>query len=613
MTYSRRIGRRDFLVGTGAAMAQAAMFAGPVSAQPRPGSTRQVRAGSKPKIVRPYYTIPTRNNPHFAPIGRPLDASRPVPPPRSGPGVGPRASAPHDSNILARAVSSIMASVIPSASAASPSGTSALILYDTTGPWGWLGELYGMMAANLSSHFGSWTAIPVVSYSLNQLNNFSAVIYIGSTYGEPLPTSFLTDVYNSRVPVIWIYDNIWQLTSAFPNFPSAYGWNWSGFDFSTVAEVDYKSQKLKRYSANGAGIMNYAAIASGVTVLATCVRSDGTTFPWALRSGNLTYIGENPLVYISEGDRYLAFCDLLFDAFAPGTPTQHRALVRLEDLNPNSDPNTMRSTADWLASNGVPFGFHISPLYLDPNGVYNNGVPVSMPLQTQPAVISALQYLQSKGGTMILHGFTHQYSNVNNPYTGVTGDDCEFYRITENSDHTLNYMGPVAEDTSQAWATGRFNSAFTALTASGLSVPNSITFPSYAASAFGYEAVTNFAFNGAPAFSVRAERSLYFKGLLSGGAIDYTRAAGQYFPYTVKDIYNCHVLADTLGGIQPAPFFQFPPRLPADIIADAQRTLVVRDGVASFFYNPDDNISYLQQAVNGLKGLGYTFVGQASV
>jgi len=211
---------------------------------------------------------------------------------------------------------------------------------------------------------------------------------------------------------------------------------------------------------------------------------------------------------------------------------------------------------------------------------------------------------------MVFHGWTHQYSNVVNPYTAVTGDDCEFFRITENADHSLNYQGPVAED-SAAWATGRFNSAFAALQSAGLSTPNLMTFPSYAASAADYSAVTNFVYNGAPAFAGRAERSLYFSGLLSGGTIDYSRFAGQYFPYSVNDIYKSKVLADTLGGIQPQPFFQFPARLPADIIADAQRTLVVRDGFASFFYNPSDNITYLQQTVVGLKNLGYTFVGEA--
>jgi hypothetical protein len=40
--------------------------------------------------------------------------------------------------------------------------------------------------------------------------------------------------------------------------------------------------------------------------------------------------------------------------------------------------------------------------------------------------------------------------------------------------------------------------------------------------------------------------------------------------------------------------------------------LVVRDGYASFFYNPEDSISYLKQTVAGIKALGYTFVSPTS-
>jgi hypothetical protein len=64
------------------------------------------------------------------------------------------------------------------------------------------------------------------------------------------------------------------------------------------------------------------------------------------------------------------------------------------------------------------------------------------------------------------------------------------------------------------------------------------------------------------------------------------------------------VLADTLGDIEPQPCFSYPARLPAYIIADGQRNLVVRDGWASFFYHTYDSISYLQQIAIGLKSLG---------
>src|SRR5256885_12105017 len=40
--------------------------------------------------------------------------------------------------------------------------SSTLVLYDSTGPYGWLGQLYGLMAVNLVRHFGSWAARPVM-------------------------------------------------------------------------------------------------------------------------------------------------------------------------------------------------------------------------------------------------------------------------------------------------------------------------------------------------------------------------------------------------------------------------------------------------------------------
>ena len=270
----------------------------------------------------------------------------------------------------------------------------------------------------------------------------------------------------------------------------------------------------------------------------------------------------------------------------------------LEDIDPTYDTNTLKSVADWLYSQNVPFGFHIIPYYVDPLNA--NGLGTNITLQSKPGMISMIQYMQSKGGVMMCHGYTHQYDSTANPYNGVTGDDCEFYRITMNSDNTLNFQGPVAED-SLAWAQARFSAAQQLYQNAGFAMPSLITFPSYAASAVDYNAANGF-------FTRASERRLYTTGLLSGQPNNYGQVAGQYMPYTVRDVYGMRVLADTLGGIEPQPYFSYSARLPADIIADAQRNLAVRKGWASFFYHTYDSISYLQQTVTGLKNLGYTFV-----
>ena len=103
---------------------------------------------------------------------------------------------------------------------------------------------------------------------------------------------------------------------------------------------------------------------------------DGTSRPWAVRVGGLTYVAEVPFTYVSFDDRYLVIADLLFDLLAPKTTPRHRALVRIEDVGPHSDPAQLRQIADYLHSRNVPFAVAVFPVYDDAAGVYSGGVPV---------------------------------------------------------------------------------------------------------------------------------------------------------------------------------------------------------------------------------------------
>lgn len=500
------------------------------------------------------------------------------------------------------------ATVVPATrtGTAAPGGGSAstLVLYDTTGPFGWLGELYAMSMANLVSRHGSWTAAPVATYTAGMLDAYTATIYIGSTYDEPLPTAFLDDAYATTRPVIWIYDNIWSLAGRHPGFVEKYGWNWWQFDTSDVPSVTYKGVTLDRSLLNRGGIMQYSPFdESKVQVLATANRADGTTLPWAIRSGNLTYVGENPLTYTGETDRDLAFVDILFDALAPATPERHRALVRLEDIGPNSDPADLRAMADVFAARNIPFGFGVSGQYRDP--LRRNGTVTSRTLRNAPQVVSAIRYLQSKGGEMINHGLTHQYSNVPNPYDGVSGNDFEFYRVTENADHTLNFAGPVAED-SFSWARNRMLAANTEFTRAGFAAPRIWEFPHYSSSVHGYKAAASL-------YRTRWERTLYFSNYLKGGTIDYSRPIGQRFPYVVRDVYGSTVLPENIGSYEPEAFHQFPVHTIDDIVDGADKNMVVRDGFASFYYHPFWGPAPLAETLDRLQAKGWTFVAPGSL
>lgn len=229
----------------------------------------------------------------------------------------------------------------------------------------------------------------------------------------------------------------------------------------------------------------------------------------------------------------------------------------------------------------------------------------SIRMQDAPEVVAALEYMIARGGVMVMHGYTHQWARRLNPYTAVSADDTEFYRVIENEDHSLSYTGPLPKD-SVTWATRRIGSARRLLRDAGLPRPRIFEFPHYAGSVASYQAV-------AATFNTRWERSLYAPGLLTGQAPDYGQIFGQLFPYPVRDVYGTRVLPENLGNIEPDWFYIFPPRFPADIINAAEKNLVVRDGVAGFYFHPFFDLDYLRETVDGIRALGYTFVSPASL
>lgn len=505
-----------------------------------------------------------------------------------------------------------IADTAPTAGAA---GTGTLVVYDTTGPWGYLGEQYGILTGNLVSRFGTWKAIPASSYTSGQMASYANVVYVGSTYDEPLPNAFLDDVLAGTTPVIWMYDNLWRLTARSAAlgtyFSNAYGWDWVGFDTSTVGQVNYKGTAFTRYSANMSGIMNTVTFdASKVTVPATAVRSDGTTFPWAIStpSKKFTYIGEIPHAYMSETDRYVAFAGMLEDILSPGLAARHRALVRIEDVGPDADPAELRAVADYLSSVGVPFSVTVYSFYRDPLGVDNGGVPQEMHLNATPQVVSALKYMQTKGGTLLMHGWSHQLNSLRNPYDAVSGNDFEFWMAHIDANNNVIYDGPVAND-SVSSALTRMQSHTADFAAVGLAKPSTIVLPHYAGSAADYEAARQ-------TYAQHYGRMLYFSGLLKGGyaAADYTKPlVGQFFPYTgITDVYGLKQIPENLGNEEPVAFNNHPPRLPADIVASAKLNLALTDSIASFFWHPYLPLGDLQTIVSGIKSLGYTFVASSS-
>jgi uncharacterized protein YdaL len=507
----------------------------------------------------------------------------------------------------------------------SQGNASTLVLFDTAGTWGYLGELYAMAMANLAGHFGSVTTEPIQSYTSGQMNQYTATIYIGSTYygtASSIPAAFYSDAFSSTKPLIWMNDNIWYFADTVgpAAFDAKYGWDPTNSYFAnsagtvgSVTEVVYKSETLTRSVPSGSdGGVLHPDILGGtypaVTTLATAEdtsTSPATAFPWAVQSGNLVYIGEIPFEYVTETDRVIALEDLLFSALAPTTATRHRALVRLEDINPDDDARQDMAAAQYLYSKHIPFAFGVIGIYEDPLGYYNNGVAQTITWSQKPQMVSVVKFMLAHGGTMVAHGYTHQYSDVANPYDGVTADDAEFFLASVNSLNSVVWNGPIPGD-STSWAAGRVASGISQYKAAGIPTPGIWETPHYFATSLDYAGFAEY-------YPERYERSLYFNGTLVGGGINFYSYIGQFFPYVIQDVNGTKILPEDCGDYEPLPYNNNPAWLPANIVACAQDNLAVRDGFASFFYHPYYGLSALQQTIQGIQAAGYTFVAPSSL
>lgn len=510
-----------------------------------------------------------------------------------------------------------------------------LILHDSSGPWGYLGAEYALMLRNLLGHFrAAVVSQPVSSYSAGQISSFDAVFYVGSTYDEPsfldeagraAWVAFLRDASSPARPLIWIGHNLWHLAWGWDpewgqdGFAGRFGFSFQGLEDGGYNRVLYKGVELyKAVVVNpvpGADLtgcspepdgkqdcsttLGVVAVtdASRVSVLAEAVGAQsGKRAPYVTRSGNLWYVGDIPFSYISEEDRYLAFADLLHDMLGVAHSEKRLAMVRLEDVSPMTQPADLKTVASLLARLGVPFGVAVIPVWQDPLGYYSAGE--SLPLDLSP-VADLLPQLWAGGASIVQHGTTHQWDSLPNPYTGASGDDFEFYRVTENADHSLKYLGPVPGDSGE-WARERAARGREVLEASGI-LPFAFEAPHYAASATDYVAIKD-------VYPVHWGRVIYFPDRISG------RFVGQFYPYVIyRDAYGQKVLPENLGNVEPQDWMGYPRSLPRDIIRRAEKARVVRDGFASFFFHPFLDPSYLEEAVVGIRALGYTFVSPCQV
>jgi uncharacterized protein YdaL len=350
----------------------------------------------------------------------------------------------------------------------------ALVLFDSTGAYAAYATQTADLAANFVSHFARPVLQPVTRYHRGEMAHYAAVVYVGTTSGKPLPRGFLSDIRTGKRPVLWLGGNVSELTNR--TFARDQGWLAGADRPGHYTSVVYRHVHLADSGDDltGIDILNPAKAA----VLATAITADGKRTPWAVRSGALTYVTEAAL---DDGngsgfDRSLAVADMMARMFGPVRP-RHQMLVRLEDVGPATDPVQLRQIADLLSADRIPFSIALYPVYVGPVTQHPRA---RFSLRDRPQVVEAIKYMLAKGGTLILHGYTHQLGDKRNPNNGEGGQDYEFLRVHYNAQHAIVYDGAPARNAA-AWTRHRIGMALAAIRAAGLPRPEFWQFAEYGA------------------------------------------------------------------------------------------------------------------------------------
>ena len=513
-----------------------------------------------------------------------------------------------------------------------------LVLYDAppNTEFEKLGFSYAIMLRNLLGHFDATTdLVPVQQYTAGRMGTYDATFYMGAYYDNQVPQAFLTDASTTTKTLVWFKYNIWQLAwNASYNFQANRGIGFSGLRGLNAApssgnpapgffdSVQYKNRTFVKYyaydSAKGAvnadpdiGVASVTDASKAQVVVNVSNPKSGETAPYVLRSNHFWYVADMPFSYIGPRDRYLVFADLLHDMLGIPHAESHKALVRLEDVGAMVSVDAMKKLSDYLSGKRIPFSVATIPYYTDPLGTYNGGVAQNVPMSQAANLKKALNYAVARGAEIVMHGYTHQYSNMRNPHTGVSGDDFEFWNIVANT--------PVAED-SQGWATQRLQQGLSDLRGAGYNVIAWET-PHYQASALSSKAVPS-------VFTTTYQRCVYYTADKPNfnASVSKDFAVGQIFPYPVsKDYYGQRIIPESLGNIEydihtidPTSNYNYTWQ---DIVTNAQYGLAVRDGYASFFFHPFwlepelgvPGMADFQKAIDGITQLGYTWVAPSTV
>ena len=255
--------------------------------------------------------------------------------------------------------------------------------------FGWLGELYALAGGNLAQPLrpGDRGAGEQLRRR-RRSSDHTAIVYIGSTYDEPLPVALLDDVSRTTAGDLDLRQHLaarrCHRQHAQRRLPGPVRLGPGDLVPRLDGHHDLGARTRARRSPasplNAAGHLAPRLVdpaegdRAGPGELHRRQRRRGGLRADRADQRHQPALGDavgqphlrrrDPVPLRDPDDRYLVFADLLFPALAPGAaPSGAARSSGIEDVDPTADPAELRQFADYLYSQKVPFSVGVVPEY----------------------------------------------------------------------------------------------------------------------------------------------------------------------------------------------------------------------------------------------------------
>lgn len=433
--------------------------------------------------------------------------------------------------------------------------TSALIIYENENMFGYDENIVNHLNELLYVFNSTVSKKSINTYEKGDINKYDSIFVININ-NDISNDDLLEDLSNYKNNIYWIGDKI----ENYLDYSKKYSLKYDSKN-NNIIKLIYKEKEIL---IEGGYSFNIISPSSTSNTLATI--SDGfNIYPYIINEKNLYYISRWDL------ENGYIFEDSLNDFYDIKEFKEGEIFVRIEDVHPFRDTENLREIADYLYSENVPFIIALIPTYVDSKTQTINT------LDMMPEFIETIKYMQAKGGTVILHGYTHQLGEEE-----ISGEGYEFWDIENNV--------PIHEDM-ETYIRDRALSGLRLCIENGI-YPLGFEAPHYAMNIDGYEVLKK-----------------YFSTYIGQFQNNNERFATSTFPYIIRDSDAFNILIpENLGYIDKDDIFTI-----EKIKENFEKLSMVRGYTGGFFYHPYLDIDYLKECISFFKDKDVKFLDLKSM